>query len=332
MSNLFAFGDKVIGGGESSQSGGHKIQNGEGIELPQRDTLQFSDGLDAEDDVQGNKTVVKDKVTDIEWTDWIAMTDEEQEAYKQSHYKINILNAPGADGSIDVELLTKLWENPNYTVNFSSQNITLNSDDYDFLLWIFNISINSRNNLSVIVKKGFHTFLGICSGNNIFGRTVNRVDDVTFTVGDGYNVNTVNNVVCIPIAIYGIKSKRTVHINAIAKDVSTSASKCMMPNGEATVAQAIFWVDESKFVSHDTSVGYNSSYTAPEDGMYIWYLAGNGSSGASLYSDSNRTKIIAGSNKGTDFSCVHIPLKRGQIIYTRNLSGLTHRVLGHYKL
>lgn len=47
-----------MGGGSGGGGGGHTIEDYEGTDLTQRDTLQFGDGFSAEDDSQNEKTVI----------------------------------------------------------------------------------------------------------------------------------------------------------------------------------------------------------------------------------------------------------------------------------
>ncbi len=121
--------------------------------------------------------------------------------------------------------LTKLWENPNPLIDFSTQTITLSSDDYDYLIWFYNegtMNTASKNKVtSQISLKGYGTILdGIgdehASGNNnyyiaVFRRNITRTNDTTFDIANcsyKFGTNTSWNSTAgrlIPVAVYGGK-------------------------------------------------------------------------------------------------------------------------------
>ena len=121
--------------------------------------------------------------------------------------------------------LTKLWENPNPSSTFKAQNITLSSDDYDYLIWFYKGHTNWNRLMSQMTIKGYGIDL-ICpfdgqmsDGKNWrianFFRRINYTNDTTFAVplpimtvpnGDSYSANGVSDGYwCIPIVIYGGK-------------------------------------------------------------------------------------------------------------------------------
>lgn len=112
--------------------------------------------------------------------------------------------------------LKKLWENEDVGTAFSEQTITLSSDDYDYLVWIYNFGTGASNQLqnSQIVLKGANVFMGISRdfNNHIanFYRCVNYVDDTSFTIGDCSirymdRESSIYNIYIIPVAVYGGK-------------------------------------------------------------------------------------------------------------------------------
>lgn len=109
--------------------------------------------------------------------------------------------------------MSKLWENSNPNVEFTPQNITLNSGDYDLLLINFaNTTVASSRRLSsVIIPKGYNIAATIAGwANNAalnFGRYITYVSDTVLSAGEGYDSNSsaVNNTRGVPIVIYGIK-------------------------------------------------------------------------------------------------------------------------------
>ena len=117
---------------------------------------------------------------------------------------------------IPVEDMRLLWTNPNPSVAFEAQNITLASDEYDFLLWIVKQWASADTFFSEISKKGDNVNLSTAVTSSTKAivmrrRTVNFVDDTTYYADRGYEANSVDNVVnsynnsCIPIEVYGFK-------------------------------------------------------------------------------------------------------------------------------
>lgn len=115
--------------------------------------------------------------------------------------------------------LTKLWSNSNPNSLFSEQNVTLSSNDYDFLIVEF-AKVNSEPNkrFTKIVFKGYSTVLQISlfwSISNtdtvsLWIRNFEYVNDTTYTIGACkrcYNntSSTTNNSSIIPTTIYAGK-------------------------------------------------------------------------------------------------------------------------------
>lgn len=106
-----------------------------------------------------------------------------------------------------------LWQNSNPNTSFASQDITLSSSDYDELIWIFDTYVGSGLNITCNSLKGFgvRATASNSSGSSTLVRSINRSSDTTFTVGDGYNSNAVDNNSMIPRCViakkYGIRKK-----------------------------------------------------------------------------------------------------------------------------
>ncbi len=142
-------GKVVTAGSGSSGSSGHTIKDESGTSMTARSNLQFK-GMKVTDDSTNNATIVDDRGTTIDWEDWNELTDEQKATGKW-----DIINAPGADGTISIDLMTKLWENSDPTQAYSTGTITLSSSDYDLLLFQFahaNTTISSI--ISAITEKG----------------------------------------------------------------------------------------------------------------------------------------------------------------------------------
>ncbi len=112
--------------------------------------------------------------------------------------------------------LKKLWENETPSATFGSQNITLTSGDYDYLLFFFVNGLGSGMTLKGNdYKHGFAWDYNGGSGSTYYTACYRRnflyVNDTTYNVSDCYvrwGNNTSNptvNTECIPLAIYGGK-------------------------------------------------------------------------------------------------------------------------------
>ena len=117
----------------------------------------------------------------------------------------------GAINELNNKNLKKLWENSNPKNNFIAQNITLSSDDYDYLIWFYyddtgnNYSM-SRQNLKGSGTVFNHAFSG--SVTNI-SRTIVRVSDTNYNIHECMSVTTsgttTTNNRLIPAVVYGGK-------------------------------------------------------------------------------------------------------------------------------
>jgi hypothetical protein len=233
---------KIDGG---SGSGGHTIENASGDELTQRDVMQVTDGLEAVDDSTNQKTKIKMNLPTISLADWNAMTEQEQEAYKASHYRFGV-EQPDTSGVINAEYMKLLWENPNTTQAFAPQTITLNSADYDFLLWVYRGATTGAEEAVIVPKRATANLTFTNAGSSTVNRTrtASRTDDTHYAVSDCYtNSTTTNNGYTIPIAVYGIKKNFQFKVNAIATDLSTSADHCFLSDDVTSVEDAITYKD-----------------------------------------------------------------------------------------
>ena len=111
---------------------------------------------------------------------------------------------------------TLLWQNEYPTSAFLSQNINLSSSDYDELIWYFKETGTSGNIFSSTILKGYGTRLSFSFAPSdvkgaIYSRTITRNSDTSFSADSAYyyyhsgSQNGVNNNLCVPICVYGIK-------------------------------------------------------------------------------------------------------------------------------
>ena len=216
---------------------GHTILDSAGTALTPRTNLQFAGGLNATDDSSNNKSVVDDNYEIIPWTTWQDYTD----AQKAQHPNAIVTDAPDCDGDVEIEMEKVLWANQNPSSSFAAARITLNSYDYDDYgieyAWYV-----GRSMQSVKVEKGLninlYTVQNISSSVRTATRNITYVDATHLDIEDATIMETggsmtTNNGWCIPIRVIGYKKDLTAKIKAIAHDVSTSASKCMLTSGNS---------------------------------------------------------------------------------------------------
>lgn len=254
MSKNFADNDNMTAlmtaVGNKIKNAGHTIYNSVGVALTKRSKLQFTGQAKATDDSTNGKTIIDVSPEVVDWDDWRQMTDQEKEAIPEAM----IENAPGIDGLLSATLMTKLWENPDPTSAFAAQNITLSSDDYDFLLFLSkNYYGGAEYDLNTIVRKGTDAMVYYANAQNngilVARRYIARTNDTVYSAQDAYTEQgsatspTLNNQFIIPIAIYGIKQTINLEFSAIASDVSTSADKCMLSDEVTSVEDKLSAVD-----------------------------------------------------------------------------------------
>lgn len=179
-----------------------------------------------------------DSYREIAWSDWNALTPEQQQAIP----KAVITDVPGVNGKISTEFLKTLWVNPSPNSAFAAQNITLASDDYDFLLIIYRLYTTVNSYQSVITKKGQGTILDLATlsdyGATTRARAVNYSSDTSLSVMDcsaqqGSNIYATDNHANVPAIIYGFKKSIEFDLTAVIANVSTDASRCMLSNGKS---------------------------------------------------------------------------------------------------
>ena len=232
--------------------GGHKIEDANGTQLAQRETLQFSGYLKTTDENLNERTVVDDSPETITWANWKTLTDEQKAGKKWL-----ITNIPSADGSITIENMKCVWTNQSPSSAFAAQNIILDTDgDYDFIRVVF--SIGSRN-ISVDVPKGnggscsFAGTSGSSSSVN-YCREFNYVSDTTLSFLDGStqysNANrSTDNSTIKPLYVYTYKASQSIHFSAIAHDVKATQDYSTIEHVVGT------WIDGSTLYEKTISCG-----------------------------------------------------------------------------
>lgn len=155
---------------------------------------------------------------EITWEAWQLLTDAEKEKRKWL-----ITDVPSADGFITVENMKLLWSNPSPTASFASQNITLSSSDYDFLLINARFDTGTASLGNVIIPKGGAGNIYFISSNNIrLVRGFTSINATQVTVGSGTLGASVNDNDAIPTEIYGFKKQTEIRFNALAENVKAT--------------------------------------------------------------------------------------------------------------
>lgn len=188
------------------------------------------DNLTAAQQAEYDYVNFNDDMTDdyiqIDWNEWENMSESERAQIKRG----TVVNVPGLDAGIKVELFKLLWSNPNPTSAFAAQNITLASDEYDYLLWIVKTWSSNDTQISSIIMKGYNGCIStsLADSNKIImvrRRDITYVDNRTYYVKAGWTSNTVDNEfitdnnACVPLFVYGIKKSIDVTINTLGCEV-----------------------------------------------------------------------------------------------------------------
>ena len=108
---------------------------------------------------------------------------------------------------------TVLWTNPNPNSSFAGQTITLSSDDYDMLLFIYRTDLTITNCHSELIIKGYGgqlDFFSTAVENRRWARRFAWVSNTQFTFQDAWyfdgNSSNQQNNSLIPLYVVGYKT------------------------------------------------------------------------------------------------------------------------------
>lgn len=260
---------------------GHTMVNNAGTSLQQRSKLKTVGGLNATDDGANNTTEITDVVEEVPWATWQSYPSEE--AALQAHPNCVVTGAPDCDGDVEIEFEKVLWTNESPSSAFSAGQITLNSSGYTDYEIRFAPNKNSTvSQVSSRTEKGKGTLLNYSaatgSGVMTFSRSVAYVDATHLSIADctyatGTTADVTNNDSCIPIEVIGHNRNLTAKIKAIAHDVSTSASKCMMSDGQ-TSAEDMVTTDGLHNVDVPTGVTVSEHFNYFKIGKLVVVILG----------------------------------------------------------
>lgn len=100
-----------------------------------------------------------------------------------------------------------LWTNPNLTINFEEQTITLSNDDYDYLEIFYLHSKSTKFAYSYKIPAGYGARLFIATLDGICYREIQYVSKIKFQVKSSTKPTGLSqdNGIAIPICIIGEK-------------------------------------------------------------------------------------------------------------------------------
>lgn len=105
--------------------------------------------------------------------------------------------------------ITTLWTNPDITISFSPQNITIdkNMSNYRFIAceYMYNISQNPDNHMIEFTSYGNGLWLNLVGSTTQGRRVIEFIDNNTLNISEAKWNDSISNGYCIPIKIYGIK-------------------------------------------------------------------------------------------------------------------------------
>lgn len=171
-----------------------------------------------------------DEYENITYEQWLAKTDEQKEA---GNFLVS--GVPNADGKVTINGCVILWTNPDRTVEFPAQTVNLSQPrtDFDFIVIEFERDAELTTRYGSVMVAGsrpytiLHWLETSGSSRAEYHRYVDMVSDVS-KITFGTEALTNNDTKCVPIKVYGLKLNQQFEIQAIARDVSTSADKCML--------------------------------------------------------------------------------------------------------
>lgn len=101
---------------------------------------------------------------------------------------------------------------------------------------------------------------------------------------------------------------------------------------KSALGKKVDYLSNSNYIELNTTVPYNSSYTAPVSATYLIKVSGDLNGAPKIYIDSGRTKEISSyyADSNTYDITLKFPLKQGTTIYTRNNSSTHYVVMGYY--
>lgn len=137
--------------------------------------------------------------------------------------RLNYIEDGIYNNSVNIDLLkgTILWTNPSPTSDFTAQNITLSSDDYDVLEFYYAFQPEKTQVFAEKTLKGsgvqLNTIINLSSGveqaNGVRQRAVDYINDTTYSIADclergvaGTSVPIVRNDRIIPLYVVGYKT------------------------------------------------------------------------------------------------------------------------------
>ena len=155
-------------------------------------------------------------------------------------------------------------------------------------------------------------------------------DTCSSNVSAGDFVQVVNSTVAgITDGMYQAVNNKTANTTFLTGDLASFTAGAL---NELNKKHSDLFVNNStSYVNVSTDIPYNSSYTCPARGLYILRVAGNGSITGTWYMDIARQNVLLSTRSADDLYCP-VFLEKGAIIYTKNSSSGSYRVVGYYEM
>lgn len=155
-------------------------------------------------------------------------------------------------------------------------------------------------------------------------------DTCSSNVSAGDFVQVVNSTVAgITDGMYQAVNNKTANTAFLTGDLTTFSAGAL---NELNKKHSDLFVNNSTtYVDVSTDIPYNNSYTCPARGLYILRTSGNGSVTGAWYTDIARQKVLFSTRSADDMYCP-VFLDKGTIIYTKNNSSSSYRVVGYYEM
>ena len=155
-------------------------------------------------------------------------------------------------------------------------------------------------------------------------------DTCSSNVSAGDFVQVINSTVAgITDGMYQAVNNKTANTAFLTGDLASFSAGAL--NELNKKHSALFVNNSTTYVDVSTDIPYNNSYTCPARGLYILRTSGTGSVTGAWYTDIARTKVLFSTRSADDMYCP-VFLEKGAIIYTKNNSSGSYRVVGYYEM
>lgn len=230
--------------------------------------------------------------------------DVTSETFTFNGVQIATLNDIGSGGGGDTAL-DLLWENPDTTVSFAAQEVTVpDMSPYAFIMYVYRYKNTQAPHLSMTVPYGKNAMLSFSAKNGTGRRFANYVDDNTISFEGGSNAGNDNDEYVIPYQIYGVSlaimGRQLTTEDIVDNLESTEPLKLLSANQGRVLDEKIvnlktaFQDGCDKLVADVTAKGVVPESNSPEDiiAAYAEAFANAGGSGGGEVVGPGYAKVI----------------------------------------